>query len=119
MILLLIAMPSDFPYQGDHPNNPWKETTFFSRKSLKTFDFLGVFLLLVASLLLILAVDEAGGIDYQWSSPLVITFLIFSVLLWIIFLGWEVYLSTRESGQQQPVFPWQLLKDRVFFGMLR
>jgi hypothetical protein len=118
MILLLIALPSDFPYQGDHPSNPWKGKRLVSRQSLKRVDFIGILLLLTASVLLIFAVDEAGGVDYAWSSPLVIAFLAVSVVLWIVFFLWQFYISKKDHNPQQPVLPWPLLQSRPFIGMI-
>lgn len=111
-------MPADFPYQGEHPLNPWKNKRFLSLESLKTVDLPGITLLLVASVLLLVAVNEGGSVDHTWSSALVIAFLIISILLWLAFFGWEYYISTHEKGAQEPLFPWQLLRSRVFLGML-
>lgn len=116
MVLLLLAFPGDYPYQGEHPGNPWKGQTLLSPESLQKVDLIGVVLLLAATVLLVCALEEAG-IDYQWSSALVITFFVVAGLLWIVFSIWERHV-TNDHKQQEPVFPWRFVKSRVFIGML-
>ena len=116
MVLLLLALPSQFPYQGGHPQNPWKGQKLLSLVSLRRVDFIGAILLLSATVLLVCALEEAG-IAYQWSSALVITFLVIAGLLWILFPFWERYV-TNSATKQEPVFPWRFMKSRVIIGML-
>ncbi|CAI4214153.1 unnamed protein product [Parascedosporium putredinis] len=73
--------------------------------SLKRLDFLGAFLLLSGSLLLVTAVQE--------------TALEFSC--WVAFFAWERHVTARsESGawSVEPMFPWRLVRNRPWMGML-
>lgn len=108
---LIICMPSKFPHHG-LPN----EAQSVSMKSFKRVDFLGVGLLLAATVLLVAALEEAGTL-YPWKSAYVITLLTISGLLWIIFLFWERMVTFAE-GIREPVFPWRFLQSRIWFGML-
>lgn len=83
---------------------------------MKRLDILGAALLLVATLLLVTALEEAG-IRFPWKSPFVIILLTVSGLLWIVFLAWERKL-TRAASVQEPVFPWRFVQSRVWVGML-
>ncbi|MCJ1356673.1 MAG: hypothetical protein MMC33_006668 [Icmadophila ericetorum] len=112
LLLVFFAMPAGFPYnlsrQGKMPLIPGN---LFSR-----IDFLGTALLLSATVFLVTALQEAGT-QYKWSSALVIVFLVLSGILLIAFIAWAKVLNIG-TRQQEPVMPWQLMKHRVFMGIL-
>jgi hypothetical protein len=83
---------------------------------IRRVDILGVFLLVGAILFLVTALLEAST-DYSWSSPLTITFLVLSAILWPSFVMWE-WLVTKDSWSLEPVFPFRFLLNRVWMGML-
>ncbi|RDW87856.1 hypothetical protein BP5796_03550 [Coleophoma crateriformis] len=58
---------------------------------LKAVDWLGSFLIIAGTLLFLLAL-QLGGVDYAWSSPLIISFLVTGILLALIFVvvEWKV-----------------------------
>ncbi len=116
MVILSIVLPADYPYQGGHPSNPRKGQNTLSQRSLQKIDFLGGVLLLASTVLLVCALEEAG-IEYKWSSALVITFFVVAALLWICFCCWERYI-TDHTKKQEPVFPWRFVRSRIFVGML-
>ena len=66
MALILIALPTDYPYQGNHTSNPWKGKKLLSHSTMQRIDIPGVVLLLAASVLLVCALEEAGT-QYKWS----------------------------------------------------
>ena len=118
MIVLVMALPGRFPYQGlperaDMPQRVWK---VFSIKSLKRVDFIGAALLLAASFLFVTPLEEAG-VHYSWSSAFIITLLTISGFLWIAFLAWERRV-TVASGVREPVFPWRFMQSRVRVGLI-
>ncbi|KAI9042371.1 putative benzoate 4-monooxygenase cytochrome P450 [Aspergillus affinis] len=78
------------------------------------FDYPGFVLLLAASVLLIVAIEQAG-LSYSWDSALVIILLVLAIILLVGFLVWEWYLSRRSSSRQS-VFPWKFVKHRVLLG---
>lgn len=114
IVILLIAVPANFPNQGLVGKTRMKNV--FSRQALKRVDFLGATLLLAASLLLITALQEAG-IQYQWSSPLIVVLLVFAAVFWIAFAAWEYWISS-STGVIEPVLPWKLVNDRVRIGVI-
>lgn len=111
--MLCLAMPLCFPH---HSENADRMETTRNVQVIGRVDFLGAFLLLAASILLIAALEE-GGTEYSWDSSVVLSLLSLSVVLWIVFLHWERHLGTRRSTQE-PMLPWRLLNDRFIMGFL-
>ncbi|KOC18275.1 hypothetical protein AFLA70_59g003481 [Aspergillus flavus AF70] len=115
LVLVLVAMPAGFP----DPSAVASPATFTLIKRNVTLrgriDYPGFFMLLAASVLLIVAIEEAG-ISFAWSSGLVIAFLVVAVGLFIAFLAWQWYLDYTKSARE-PVFPWAFIKKRVLMGI--
>jgi hypothetical protein len=88
----------------------------FVRSNLQRVDLLGAFLILVASVLLVFALEE-GGSRYRWDSAAIIASLVISTIAWISFIAWEVWLEKSHSIPE-PIFPMRLLKNRVLAGMM-
>jgi hypothetical protein len=109
--LVVLALPSNFP----HPprKDRWVKDNF-KLKNFRRLDFLGTFLLLAASILFVAAL-EGGGIEYSWNSPVTLSLLIISIVLWPCFILWEKFQDTRETAQE-PVFPWRLATNRFAMG---
>lgn len=116
MILLIITIPHNFPHQGQPDYVPLTIKQIFSKGSLRRVDFLGAFLLLTGSLLLVTALLEAG-IDFPWSSAAIIVLLVISALVLAAFLVCE-YFVTKASSHQEPVFPWRFMHNRAWMAML-
>lgn len=119
LIIAYICIPEGFPYHGAQPV---PEDGWFTlmRKSAKRLDLLGVVLLLLATLSLVTAFEEAG-MSFGWDSAFVITLLVVSVFLWIGFILWERFVTRRSTlpGKTvEPVFPWRFALDRRVIGML-
>jgi MFS family permease len=112
LIMVLLAMPVAFPDVSQSPSlSIVKRNVNFKGK----IDYPGFFLLLAASVLLIVAIEEAG-ISFSWDSVIVITFLILSVSLLCTFFAWQWYLYLEKSPRE-PVFPWEFMKNRVLMGI--
>ena len=87
-----------------------------SKEAFKRVDFLGAFLLLAASVLLVFALEE-GGSRYPWNHAAVIAPLVLSVVAWVAFVVWEIWLE-KSGSVQEPIFPMRLVRDRVSAGMM-
>ena len=114
LILVIISMPAKFPHQKSL--NPLYKRNTLTLQNVRRIDFLGLVLLLGASILLITALEE-GGTQYSWHSPVTLTLLAVSFVLWFLFVGWQWYQSKRQT-MQEPIFPWHLAKDRFVMGIL-
>jgi hypothetical protein len=82
----------------------------------KRIDFLGAFMSLAASILLVFALQQ-GGVAYPWSSGAIISIFVLSVVLWIAFVVWERWLSIQNTARE-PIFPWRLARNRFVSGLL-
>ncbi len=111
--LLGLLLPSSFPYQD---KSSTIKPRIFSKQSLQRVDFLGTFLLIGANLTLVTALLEAST-TFSWSSPLIISLLAVSSVLWIAFVAWE-WFATKERSRQEPVFPFRFFHNRYWMGML-
>jgi hypothetical protein len=90
--------------------------TKFSKRALERVDLLGAFLILVASVLLVFALEE-GGSRYPWDSAAVIASFVLSGFAWVAFVAWEIWLE-KSNSVQEPIFPMRLLKSHVVAGMM-
>ncbi|KAK4208331.1 MFS general substrate transporter [Rhypophila decipiens] len=91
----------------------------FTKERIQRVDFFGGGLLLVSTLAMVAAFEEAG-LDFGWNSAFVITLLCVSVVVWAAFIFWERRVTLRyKSGTSatEPVFPWHFFTDRVWLGM--
>ncbi|PLB48687.1 MFS general substrate transporter [Aspergillus steynii IBT 23096] len=111
LFFVYVAMPGAFP-DVSNPSSLWVSP----RKShiRRKVDYPGFILLLAASVLLIVAIEQAG-ISFSWDSALVIVLLIFAIMLLIGFMLWEWYLH-RSRNSTEPVFPWRFVKHRFLLG---
>ena len=112
LILLTVAMPRGFPYATARRIS----TQTLSNELRSRIDYPGFALLIAASAFLIVALEESG-IQYAWSDPIPIAFLVLSGLLWIAFFAWE-NIASREGRAAEPVFTWRFVRNRVFLGVL-
>lgn len=114
LLLVLFAMPAAFP---DHATTTSKSFSIVKRDiALRgRIDYPGFFMLLAASVLLIVAIEEAG-ISFAWSSSLVIAFLVVAGVLLIFFTAWEWNID-RTGSAREPVTPWPFFKNRVLMGV--
>jgi len=69
-------------------------------------DYLGAALLVVAAVPLLLAFSWAGS-TYAWSSPMIIGSLVFSVVMWAVFVF-------RETRAAEPILSPRLFRNRIF-----
>ena len=101
---------------GGQPDFASRMQAKFSRETIRKVDFIGMFSLLAASVLLVFAL-ESGGTRYPWKSRTTISTLVLSGILWIVFIAWEMYLE-RTKTTQEPIFPMGLLKARLLASLM-
>ena len=111
----MTVVPTSFPYHG-MTDEALQSVESKGVSSLRKIDFLGAFLLLTASLLLVTSLLEVSTV-FTWSSPATICLLVLSGVSWVGFFVWEWFTSQR-NGIQQPMFPWPLMQNRVWMGLL-
>jgi hypothetical protein len=76
-------------------------------------DVLGALLLLLASTLLVFALQEAGSRRYYWDSPAIIVSLVVSGTCWCAFIVWIFWLDSDQSRVQiKPIFPLSVSLNR-------
>lgn len=86
-------------------------------RSLARLDILGSVLLLGSTILLVIALQEAGSLVVSWDSLLVVLSLVLSAVSFVLFMGWEFWLSIG-TWEIEPVFPLRLLRNRVYLACL-
>ncbi|KAG8157943.1 hypothetical protein KVR01_012215 [Diaporthe batatas] len=117
-LIIIFAMPNGFPHHGvpqdERPSSPRVSAgSVFQR-----LDLVGAILLLIATLFLVAALEEAD-VNYPWRSPFVITLLTISGICWMAFLLWSRRITLRQRSEvREPVFPWRFAQNRVLVGML-
>lgn len=113
--IIFWCVPRGFPYH----NKPKAFKQLLSKVTIKKVDFVGGALLLLATLSLTAAVEEAG-LSHGWRSAFVVALLVVSGVLWILILFWERHITQKSnaSGFIEPVFPWRFAESRIFMGML-
>ncbi|SPO03749.1 related to multidrug transporter [Cephalotrichum gorgonifer] len=107
MIMIAMAWPSRED-RGAHAS------VRYSWNSVKRIDFLGCATLLCACCLLIVGVQQAASARYHWSDSVIIAILALSALSGIVFIIWQVSLNSGSCRDIKPIFPVNLLRNRVF-----
>lgn len=115
-IIIELAMPNGFPYQGKPREQRPNSRRIFSKDVLQRLDILGAALLLIATLFLVATLEEAD-VDFPWRSAFVILLLVISGFAWVAFSLWE-RCTTQHATSREPVFPWCFANNRVLVGML-
>lgn len=112
LFLVYATMPGAFP-DVSKPATLWHCPRGFKIRG--KVDYPGFMLLLAASVLLIVAIEQAG-ISLSWNSALVIVLTVLAIVLLGGFLLWERHLD-HSTMTQQSVFPWKFVKHRVLLGI--
>lgn len=85
-------------------------------KDLAEVDYTGALLLVGASVLLLVALQQAAeGISF--TSPKVLVTLILAPILLICFVYWQHYIANHRRHLQS-ILPWELITNRVFMAVL-
>ncbi|KAL9110462.1 MAG: hypothetical protein Q9227_005006 [Pyrenula ochraceoflavens] len=115
LLVCLFSFPKEFPNHAQESQDDKKEKSFLLQVFQKP-DTLGAFLLVAASIILIVPLEE-GGIRFAWRSATTIALFIVSGLLWISFVTWECYAS-RPTSKIDPMFPKYFFSNRAWMGAL-
>lgn len=107
-IVLLLLVPTDFPYQGMAHKRPVK--------TLSNLDIPGAILLIASLVLLVTGLEQAAS-DLSWTGGDVLGPLIASGPPWALFLASQ-WRSSRPESKAEPLFPWRFLHSRPMMGML-
>ncbi len=116
LLLVIISMPRDFPYQGHPTNKSHRLRQIFAKSTVERLDVLGATFLLFAFLSLTAGFEEADS-RFPWNSAYVITLLVLSGFFWIFLLLWERRITLKD-GTQEPVLPWRFFTNRIMTGIL-
>ena len=111
---LALVIPKDFPALKIIERQQIKNKS--ARSALRKLDLVGFLILLIASVFLVAALEEAGT-QLRWSSAFVVAFLVLSSQAWLWVVGWAWIVDQRETSVE-PVFTWRFLRNRVFMGAL-
>jgi MFS family permease len=103
---LLVAWPKRTRGQDGRPYR-------MSFKSLEAIDFLGSALLLVACVMLIFSLQQAGAQVFAWDSGVVIESFVISGVAFVAFVIWEVVVERNTSWTLKPIFPLKVVGKRV------
>ncbi|KAK0729936.1 hypothetical protein B0H67DRAFT_596224 [Lasiosphaeris hirsuta] len=95
-----------------------QRTRYDTRTALSKIDFIGNILLVLASILLVFAIQEGASFVWSWSSPAIVWSLVISGICWILLGLWESYLCYGVHQKIQPIFPLRLAKGRVYLSSL-
>ncbi|KAF4625107.1 hypothetical protein G7Y89_g13062 [Cudoniella acicularis] len=88
------------------------------KSQFKQIDWIGTFLSLAGSSLLVVSLEE-GGIQFAWSSVAIIMMLVGSAICFTGFGIWETILTPRElKWKMLPLFPTRLVSHRVIAATL-
>jgi hypothetical protein len=107
----MVAMPKHFGLDQHTPS-------FRTRASYRSFanlDFVGSFLMIAGSFLIVTVLNEAN-LAFSWDSRASIALLVLTGVSWIAFFVWEWYLSGVSGAD--PIFPIRWLCDRPWMGIL-
>lgn len=93
-----------------------RRNRYDTRTGLSKIDFVGNTLLVIASILLIFAIQEGASFVWKWSSPVIIWSLVVSGVCWLLLVVWESYLFYGQNQVIQPIFPLRLAVGRVYLS---
>jgi predicted membrane channel-forming protein YqfA (hemolysin III family) len=81
---------------------------------MRTIDYLGGFLLLTASTLLVFALQEAGSVAFAWDSAAIIVALTIAGVSWIGFFArlWWLESFQKSTSPIRPIVPLRVLFNR-------
>lgn len=115
LVLFYFALPAHFPHSLDDVDAP---INLRLAQKVRRIDFIGLFLILASSFLLVTAIQE-GGIAYPWGSGTVVSLLVLSIVSMVGLAAWGKYFTRKSTTTvREPVLPWTILSDRYAFGLL-
>ncbi|KAK7948856.1 uncharacterized protein PG986_009742 [Apiospora aurea] len=118
LVLAVVGIPAGFPHHHSKKLGSDKPTAVSQQRArpLDRLDLPGCLLLLMATMSIVAAFQEAGS-RFSWGSAYFITLLVVSVLLWLALVAWERRVTIANAARE-PVLPWRFLKSRFMVGTL-
>ncbi|KXX75422.1 Multidrug resistance protein 3 [Madurella mycetomatis] len=113
--ILFLSVPRSFPNQGQSAPHPERAIGV----KLRSIDFLGAFLMLAATALLISGLEEAA-LQLDWTTATVLGPLCASAVVWLAFFANSWWVTGRQGSSSivEPMFPWRFCRSRVVVGLL-
>ncbi|KAI4189457.1 MAG: hypothetical protein LQ348_003790 [Seirophora lacunosa] len=102
-LIIIVCIPNGFPNQLRSDSEKSESARTNLNVLLGRVDVLGTAMLLVATTLLVAALQEAGT-AFSWKSAFVIILLTISGLIWPAFLIWDRRV-TLIGKEREPIFP--------------
>jgi len=81
--------------------------------AIQSIDFIGIFLVLAASIMHIWGFESVSVMNYDWNSPAIITVLVLAASCWVTFVLWQLFLESKKNSIMKPVFPFRIVQRRV------
>lgn len=87
----------------------------FTRRSWKSFDYVGSALLIAAAVLIVFAFQNVGvSVVDVWSSPVFISPIVAGVACWVALFTWQYVVEFRAAHHTMPTFPLSLFQNRFY-----
>ena len=90
-----------------------KSKKHFTKKAFLSIDYLGSFLLLAGSILLVFAMQEAGTYALEWDSAIIAVCLTLVPVCFIGFILWQTFLAAHPDWPVQVIFPVRVAIQKV------
>lgn len=108
LVLAIVGIPAGFPH---HKGSAHQREVSQRAQTLARLDIPGCMLLLLGTMSIVAAFQEAGS-RFPWGSAYFISLLVVSVILLLALVTWERRV-TLANGTREPVLPWRFLTSRV------
>ena len=82
-------------------------------RSVESFDFVGGFLLLAASVLVVFGLQQGGVGAFAWNSAVIIATLAIGCICCLVLFAWEWSLSQKTMDKVSSIFPLSILARRT------
>lgn len=84
------------------------------RRKWKHLDYFGSFLLIVSSVLICFAFQNAASNPTQWGQAVFLATIFVGVFSAFVLIGWEVFVERRWKGKLAAAIPMTLMRNRVY-----
>ncbi|KAI0404777.1 major facilitator superfamily transporter [Xylaria palmicola] len=95
----------------------WPKPQFLpnlERRSWRELDYLGSFLLIAATVLVIFPFQNAGSTTNQWGRAIFISPLIVGLIAFLGVFAWSVFIDRRWGDKMAAALPMSLLRNRIY-----
>ncbi|KAI1757108.1 major facilitator superfamily transporter [Xylaria castorea] len=95
----------------------WPEPQYLpnlERRSWRELDYLGSFMLIVATVLVVFPFQNVGGVAEQWGQATFLAPLIVGVIAFLGVFAWSLFINRRWGDKIAAALPMSLLRNRIF-----